>query len=246
MTKSRSDLRVLLMQIRQETETRIEELESFAQHCQLSTEQFSVLNVFDQPKFDAEVLNGFDALFVGGSSEASVLEPELYPFVIPAQALLRDCIQQKFPVFASCFGHQLAVMALGGEVVTAENDFEMGAIPIKCRTAAKDDLLFGDTPDEFLAISVHRELNTVVPNGCTELAYTDVCCHALTVDGAPFWTTQFHPEVDLDVLIRRLTLFQAKYTESADQLQQVLDTAEETPESNKLLKKFVDRVLLAN
>lgn len=244
MTKSRSELRVLLMQIRQEAETRLEELESFAQHCGLSTEQFTILNVFDQPTFNADVLAGFDALFVGGSSEASVLEPEKYPFVIPAQTLLRDCIRLKMPVFASCFGHQLAVLALGGEIVTSIGEFEMGSMPINLRKTAKDDLLFCDTPNEFLAVSVHRERNTKIPEGCTELAYTDVCCHGLKVDDAPFWTTQFHPEVDLDVLISRLTLFREKYTENADHLQHVLDTAEATPESNALLKKFVDRVLL--
>lgn len=244
MTKSRSELRVLLMQIRQETETRLEELHSFAQHCDLAVEQFSVLNVFDQPKFNSDVLEGFDALFVGGSSEASVLEPEHYPFVIPAQTLLRDCIRLKMPVFASCFGHQLAVMALDGEVVTSQGEFEMGSMPIQLRETAKNDLLFHDTPDEFLAISVHREFNTKIPAGCTELAYTDVCCHALKVNDAPFWTTQFHPEVDLNVLIRRLTLFRDKYTGGADHLQHVLDTAKATPESNALLKKFVDRVLL--
>lgn len=232
------------MQIRQETETRLEELQSFAQHCGLATEQFTILNVFDQPKFNSDVLEGFDALFVGGSSEASVLEPEKYPFVTTAQALLRDCIRLKVPVFASCFGHQLAVMALGGEVVTSEGEFEMGSMPIRLRPTAKGDLLFHDTADEFLAVSVHRELNTKIPAGCTELAYTDVCCHALKVDDAPFWTTQFHPEVDLDVFIRRLTLFRDKYTEDANHLQYILDTAEATSDSNALLKKFVDRVLL--
>lgn len=245
MAKSRQDLRILLMQIRQEAETRVEELESFAKYAGLQESQFGVLNLFDQTEFDASILQDYDALFVGGSSEASVLEPDTYPFVIPAQALLGECIRLKFPVFASCFGHQLAVMALGGEVVSSVGTFEMGSIPIKLRPAAAEDPLYQDIPDNFLAISVHRELNTRIPEGCIELAYTDVCCHSLKVIDAPFWTTQFHPEVDLDVLVRRLTLFRKKYTENADHLQQVLDSAEETPESNGLLKKFVDRVLLA-
>lgn len=245
MSQSRQDLRILLMQIRQETETRVEELESFAKYAGLDESQFGVLNLFDQDDFDMSVLADYDALFVGGSSEASVLEPDDYPFVIPAQQLLRDCINAKFPVFASCFGHQLAVMALGGEVVREPGEFEMGSIPIYLRDAAKDDVLFQDVSDGFLAISVHREKNTLIPANCIELAYTDACCHSLKVVDAPFWTTQFHPEVDLDVLVRRLTLFRKKYTQNADHLQQVLDNARETPESNNLLRKFVDRVLLA-
>ncbi|MEH6626387.1 MAG: hypothetical protein V7739_08080 [Motiliproteus sp.] len=46
-------------------------------------------------------------------------------------------------------------------------------------------------------------------------------------------------------MIERLTVFKDKYTEGDGHLQRVLDSAEETPESNNLLKSFVDRVLLA-
>jgi GMP synthase (glutamine-hydrolysing) len=50
--------------------------------------------------------------------------------------------------------------------------------------------------------------------------------------------------VSKSILIERLTVFKDKYTDGDDHLQQVLDSAEETPESNGLLKKFVDRVLI--
>ncbi|MCW8884434.1 MAG: type 1 glutamine amidotransferase [Motiliproteus sp.] len=244
MAKQKSDIKILLMQIRDETSTRREELESFAQYSDLAVEQFDILNLFDTPDFEDSVLDGYDALYVGGSSEASVLEPENYPFVIPAQALLRTAIERKLPVFASCFGHQLAVKALGGDIVRDEKDFEMGTIPIYLNECAKNDPLYRDVSDGFLAVSVHRERTTEPPVGCTQLAYTDACCHAFKVDDAPFWTTQFHPEVDLRVLIERLTVFKEKYTDGDGHLQQVLDAAEETPQSNNLLKSFVDRVLL--
>jgi len=41
-------------------------------------------------------------------------------------------------------------------------------------------------------------------------------------------------------------ILKEKYTDGDGHLQEVLDNAQETPESNNLLKKFVDRVLLAN
>ncbi len=245
MSKAKSRLRILLMQIRDEPDTRREELESFALYSGLQPQQFDILNLFDTPVFDQSVLDGYDALYVGGSSEASVLEPENYPFVIPAQELLRQCIDRKLPVFASCFGHQLAVMALGGQIIRDERDFEMGSIPISLTEAAATDPLYHDVADGFLAISVHRERNIELPPGCIQLAYTGACSHSFRVEGAPFWTTQFHPEVDLRVLIERLTLFKEKYTDGDGHLQQVLDSAQETPESNNLLKKFVDRVLIA-
>ncbi len=244
MAKNKDTLKILLLQIRDEPETRLEELQSFAQYSGLAMEQFDILNVFDTPEFDESVLAGYDALYVGGSSEANVLEPEKYPFLEAAQELLRRCIDLQLPVFASCFGHQLAVMALGGTIVHDEVDFEMGSIPINLDPAAAEDPLYHDVPDGFLAISVHRQRSAEAPAGCIQLAHTHECCHSFKVIDAPFWTTQFHPEVDLQVLIDRLTLFKAKYTDGDGHLQKVLDSAQETPESNNLLKKFVDRVLV--
>ncbi len=240
----RPKLRILLMQIRADAATRREELHSFAQFSGLSVDQFSVLNLFDTPVFDNDVLRGFDALYVGGSSEASVMEPEHYPFVGPAQALLRHCIDIRLPVFASCFGHQLAAKALGVEITRDQQQFEMGTLPISLTVDAGHDPLYRDTPDGFMAVAVHRERALSTPLGCTALAYTQACNHAFKVDSAPFWTTQFHPEVSKSILIKRLTIFKDRYTNGDGHLQEVLDNAVETPESNALLRKFVDRVLI--
>ena len=81
MARSRSDLRILLLQIRDLERVRTEELQSFANQAQLDTSQIEVLNVFDTPRFPASAADGYDALWVGGASEASVLEPETYEFV---------------------------------------------------------------------------------------------------------------------------------------------------------------------
>ncbi|GAA5215816.1 type 1 glutamine amidotransferase [Corallincola platygyrae] len=243
--KPKSKLRVLLLQIRNDSVTRLEELTSFASFSGLEEQQISILNVFDRPHFEPEVVDPFDAVFVGGSSDASVLEPIDYPFVPDAEALLRYCIKIGKPTFCSCFGHQLAVTALGGTVIRDESDYEMGTLPISLTDTAKDDPLFHDTPNPFMAVSVHRERAPQIPEGCTLLAETEVCSHSFKVDGAPFWTTQFHPEVDRKVLVERLTLYAHKYTKGDGHLQQVLQSAVETPESNHLLKKFIDRVVMA-
>jgi GMP synthase (glutamine-hydrolysing) len=94
-------------------------------------------------------------------------------------------------------------------------------------------------------VSVHRQYACEVPPGCDLLAFTDACVHALRVSNTPFWAFQFHPEVDRATLVERLTHYRDHYTEDATHLEQVLATAQETPESNGLMRKFVDRVLLA-
>ena len=58
----RKDLKILLLQIRDDANVRKEELESFAKYSELDIAQIDVLNVFDTPKFSTDVLNGYNAV----------------------------------------------------------------------------------------------------------------------------------------------------------------------------------------
>ena len=243
-TKQRSDLKLLLLQIRENKKVQREELDSFVRYCQIGSNQIDVLNVFDQPDFSVNVADRYDALLVGGASDANVLETDKYPFVNTAKALLKECIVSSKPVFASCFGFQLAVLALGGEIHHKESDFEMGTVWITLESGAVDDPILRDTPDDFYAVSVHKQFAQVVPKNCIPLACTDECVHAFRVKNKPFWAFQFHPEVDKTVLIERLTFYKNKYTENAYHLDQVLKLAQETPEANALMSKFIQRILI--
>jgi len=97
----RKDLKILLLQIRDDAIVRKEELESFAKYSKLKLEQFTVLNVFDTPNFNEDVLDGYDALYVGGASEANVLEPKRYKFVNDCISLINHAGESGGPYF--CF-----------------------------------------------------------------------------------------------------------------------------------------------
>jgi GMP synthase (glutamine-hydrolysing) len=245
MAKARDDLKILLLQIREGGKVREEEHASFAAYSGLRPEQIEILNVFDTPVFPVTVIDGYDALLVGGASEANVLKPEEYPFVVTCQRLLRHCAEQSVPVFASCFGFQLAVLALGGEILHKDEDFEMGTVPILLTERSLEDPIFRDVSNGFPAVSVHRQYAAELPDTCEVLAYTQQCIHVLRVKEKPFWAFQFHPEVDKKTLVERLTHYRAHYTDGDGHLDRVLRSAVETPESNHLVAKFVERVLLA-
>ncbi|NIQ93551.1 MAG: type 1 glutamine amidotransferase, partial [Desulfuromonadales bacterium] len=83
---------------------RREEHESFSDYSGLAQSQIDIHNVFDIPQFEPDIVDGYDALLVGGASDASVLEPDVYTFVPSGEQLLRACIDRSLPVFASCFG----------------------------------------------------------------------------------------------------------------------------------------------
>ena len=240
----RKDIKILLLQIRDDHKVRKEELESFAKYSELEIEQIDVLNVFDTPHFQSDVLNGFDALYVGGASEANVLEPKKYPFVNDCIGLIKFAGDIGLPTFASCFGFQLAILAFGGEVLSKDEDYEMGSIPIKLTNLAEIDPVFKGVKDEFPALSIHRQYSVDLPENLDLLAYTEQCLHSFKLRNKPLWAFQFHPEVDRATVFERLAIYKEKYTKSEEQFQQVLDSLVETPESHNLMLNFVNRVLL--
>ena len=241
--KNKSQLKLLLLQIRESPIVQKEELESFTRYCRLQPGQIDVHNVFDHPFFQPDIASGYDALLIGGASDANVLFPDKYPFVESAQALILQCIIDRLPVFASCFGYQLAVLALGGEIIHDDQQYEMGTIPIALTSEARMDPLMASTPDGFMAVSVHKQKAIQPPPGTTPLACTPICNHAFKVIDAPFWAFQFHPEVDRQIFIERLSFYKAHYTDGDDHLESVLATAQETPDSNALCHHFIQFLL---
>lgn len=242
---NQSHLKILLLQIRDDDPTCQEELAEFVLYSGLQPEQFSTLNTFRTPEFEPTCIDGYDALFVGGSSDASVTQPERYPFVQDTNRLLVYCLKQEIPVFASCFGFQAAVEALGGQVELDVDGMEMGTYPIQLTEAAATDTLFHDVPNGFWAVSGHKERAISLPPEAILLAFSEQCpYHAFKIADKPFYGFQFHPEMSPADLAIRITRYESRYLESADALSDILQTLQdETPIANQLIRKFVDRIL---
>ena len=242
--EAKKNLNILLLQIRDNRNVRVEEHQSFANFSKIELHQIEILNVFDTPSFKPNLIDNYDALYVGGASEANVLEPEKYPFIKNCIELLRYAAEISKPTFASCFGFQLAVLAFGGIILNKDKDYEMGTVKISLTDKAKSDLVYQGIQDRFPAVSVHRQYASTIPEPLETLAYTGQCVHSFKYKNKPLWAFQFHPEVDRDTLVKRLTIFSQHYTDNREHLKKVLESAVETPESNILLGNFVDRVLL--
>jgi GMP synthase (glutamine-hydrolysing) len=252
MTKRKEDLKILYMQIRSDQETRDEEFDEFVRYSGLFPEQFTIWNVFDTDHFDATGASEYDALFIGGSSDdpddSPTLDPGRFPFITDAKALIRYCIDENIPTFASCIGYQIAIEVLGGEVVFDREHMEMGTYPIYLTEEGKKDLLLHDTPSGFFAVSGHKKRAAAVPEGCTLLAYSDLCpFHAIRVNGKPFYAFQFHPEIDRTDLLVRLKRYISRYFDdeaSKKVVERIVEANHDTNTSNTIVKKFVERVLL--
>lgn len=244
--KHKKQLKILLLQIREDKETLFEEFYEFVQFSGLKEEQFTVLNVFTTTKFDMSIMDSHDALFVGGSSDATVLKPEEYTFVIHCQELIRHCYENNIPVFASCFGFQLAVQELGGLIIIDQENMEMGTYKIHLNDKAKKDPLLYDFPETFYAVSGHKERALKLPEDTVVLGYSDLCpYHIIKFKDKPFYGFQFHPETDVKDLIARITRYENRYFNEAGMLQKFLqNVCEDVNLANSLVKKFIDRIIL--
>jgi GMP synthase (glutamine-hydrolysing) len=241
--KNKSDLKILLLQIREDPIVRKEELSSFAIFSSINESQITIHNVFDKPVFEPTIIEGFDALFIGGASEASVLEKEKYHFLISGYRLIHYVVEKSIPTFASCFGFQMAVMAFGGSIIRDTTDFEMGTCPINIKESAKDDPIFYQVKTQFLAVSVHQEKAMELPDNCELLADNENCCQVFRVKQKPFWAFQFHPELDRETLTQRLNIFKEKYTDNIDHFNSVIQSLKDTPDSNSLLNNFIKHII---
>ncbi len=247
MKKTRNQLKILLLQIREDEITMLEEFYEFVQFSKLDESQIDKLNVFNHRSFEPSVINDYDALFIGGSSDATVQDLETYDFIHSCKALTRYCYKKNIPVLASCFGFHVAVEEFEGKVEVDKNNMEIGLYKIKLTTDASKDLLLHDCPDNFWAVSGHKERATILPTNAILLGSTPLCpYHIFTFPDKPFYAFQFHPEVDTKDLIVRISRYQDRYLEQEDSLQKIIDQAiHETNESNLLIEKFIDRIILS-
>lgn len=240
-------IKILLCQVRQDKLTLEEEKWEFIRYGGLREDQIESLNVFTKPEFSPNIANQYDSVFVGGSSDASVLEPEEYTFNQHLEALLLHCLKKDIPVLASCYGFQVATLALGGKIVRRPDKQEIGIFPLKLTTEASQDPLLAGISSPLKAVCGHQEGASVLPPNARVLVSSDLWKYqAFCIPGKPFYAFQFHPEVDYQDLIARITRYQERYLESDSELTKIIreNPQEDTSKANDLVRKFINRIII--
>lgn len=244
--KQRSDLKILLLQIREDEETMLEEFYQFVQFSELQEHQVDKLNTYDTAEFEPEIIDDYDALYIGGSSDASVLNTEEYHFVEDCKRLVQYCYQNDVPVFASCFGFQIATEAMGGKVILDKENKEFGIYQVELNKRASSDPLLHDYPHYIWTVSGHQERASKLPTDAILLGASHDCpYHIFTFKNKPFYAFQFHPEVDRSGFITRITRYRERYLDDSLALQKIIDASiHETPYATALPKLFIDRIVM--
>lgn len=236
--------RFRLLQAREPDEpVRREEHLAFAARLSCSPDAIETLDLLEGSHTLDDLVRGVDAVLVGGSGRFSVLDdvPWMPPFV-DAMGLLA---QHQFPTFASCFGFQALVLALGGEVISDPERTEVGTYSIALTEAGHADPLFQGSPPRFMAQLGHKDRALAPPEGAIHLASSERCpVQALRI-GDAVYATQFHPELTEDDNRHRFLRYLAEYKVTLDHDELTTDDVPfaPSPHATSLLERFVEIVL---
>lgn len=241
LSKSNShQMKFRLLQARNPNDpVRQREQDSFMEHLDLEAHELEVLDVLNGETTFEGATKGVDAVVVGGSGDYSITDNH---FWIPSFIkTLGELAEAGFPVFASCFGFQGMVIALGGRVQRDEEAAEVGSFDVELLGNAEKDPLFQDLPDQFLVQQGHKDRAIELPEGVTLLAKSERCPYqAIRVDGRPIYATQFHPELTGDENKKRFVRYYDNYVDALGQRRtdEIMNSFKESPIANQLLKNY--------
>ena len=220
-----------------------EELQAFSERLGVPVDCVKQLDIFT----DEMSLNALDettAVLVGGSGEYSVLDdhPKVKQFI----DFLGEITTTDIPMFASCFGFQGLVLALGGEIVKAPERAEVGTFVLRPTLASATDPIFHTLPDPFNAQLGHQDQASKLPDSVVNLATSELTEYqALKVVGKNVYATQFHPELTSEENRKRFRRYMHIYGKlfGEKRAQEILDSHQPSPESNNLLQLFRNQIV---
>jgi GMP synthase (glutamine-hydrolysing) len=193
---------------------------------------YEVVDVVNEPPPQAD---GVAAYVITGSS-ANV--PDRLPWMLRAEAWLREVVAQGTPTFGICFGHQLLAQALGGEVQRNPRGREIGTVNID-RTAQAP--IFDELPARFLANVTHVDSVVKLPAGAEPLARSDrEEYHAIRFTETCYGV-QFHPEMDADVMRGYVETRRAVLEGEGFRVDEMLSEIREAESGRRTLQNFVRR-----
>jgi GMP synthase (glutamine-hydrolysing) len=189
------------------------------------------------------VTEGVDAVLVGGSGAYSVLHDEVWlrQFIDVMGAIA----EAGFPTFASCFGFQAMVLALGGEIRSDKGGAEVGSFEVFLADAGFEDPLFRHLPERFVAQQGHKVHASRIPTQTVNLARSKRCAYqAIRVVGKPVYATQFHAELTREDNLTRFRRYFDMYSNAygSSRAHEMLDAFRPSPEANGLLRRFREQL----
>lgn len=195
----------LFITTRDEEAVALADYGAFLRYSGLTNEQLQLfrLDRAPLPQIDLEEYSG---IILGGSPlnvSDAVKSPEQQRIEADLKRLAGQVLEIDFPFFGACFGIGVLGTLLGA-VIDGTYAEPVSAPIIELSPDGKNDPLLQGVPDKFQAYVGHKEALTTVPKGAVILAGSRTCPIQMFRVGRNVYATQFHPELDIEVLTARV------------------------------------------
>ena len=242
------DIRTLLIHLRKDDNVCLPERLNFLEHTGLYASQVDSINLCNEPKFDHQVLEEYDAFLVGGFSDDPPnyvgIESSIYPFIGALESLINLAIENRVPGILSCGGFMFASVLLGGKLTLDRGRREMDIVDVHLETEFKEDPLFTDLPETISIVSGHLKSTVELPAGTRILARSKRCpIHAFKVDDTSIYAFQGHPEITAQTIKERVKPYKDKYFDSEEEYLNLINSTKDTFYANQILKNFVKYII---
>jgi GMP synthase (glutamine-hydrolysing) len=156
-------------------------------------------------------LADYSGIFLGGSPFNSS-DPEPSKGAVQRRvegelgALLDRVVGEDYPFFGACYG----VGTLGrhqGAVVDTTYAEPIGAVEVTLTDQGAADPLLSGLPSSFAAYVGHKEACSTLPASAVLLASSGTCPVQMFRVGENVYATQFHPELDVEALVGRISTY---------------------------------------
>jgi GMP synthase (glutamine-hydrolysing) len=239
MATPKTQLRLVLLQIRSGDDAIRQEQSCFLERCRVARRQFSFVNLVHNPEVRWRDVEDAHAVLVGGSGEFSVTKEHAYSQ--PLREVLQRLIENDRPIFGSCWGHQFLATVGGGTVIEDLESSEVGSFPIELTPDGISDPLFASFPHSFQVQLGHNDRISDLGPGWLDLAQSEICPYqAIRLAGKPVYGTQFHSEMDEERLRERVLIYLEDYVADEAEHERILRGLRPSMESDRILERFLE------
>lgn len=199
-----NDGRFLLVATRDSADAAHAEYLDFLESSGLSESQLSHCRITSASDVLPD-LGGFDGIFVGGSP-FNITDWEHCEVQKHAHRLMFEVLNSATPSFFTCFGASFTAFSLGGLVDRVHGEVA-GTSKVQLTEAAAADPIASRLSSKFLALTGHKESVAKLPDDAVLLATGPTCPVQMYRVRSNNWVTQFHPEMNAEGLLRRMSFY---------------------------------------
>ena len=239
MPTDRSQLRLVMLQVRSKREPMLHEQLCFIEKCDVPRQQMTFINLVDEPDIRWKHVENAHAVIIGGAGAHSVIDH--HPFTEPLRDVILQLIEADRPIFGSCWGHQFLAATLGGEVIIDHERSEVGSHDVELNSTGTEDPLFEGVSTRFTGQFGHNDRVIDLGPDLEELAYSALCPNqVIRLRDKPVYGTQFHCELDARSLHHRLLAYKKAYAPDPRIFGRIVEALRPSAEASLLLPRFLN------